>query len=122
MEERYVLISFAKPLIYTPEVENDIRMAVKSASHNLWIQHKIDVSILKIWATSIGYTVFILKLDIPNEIQHTFSIGRHLRGISNYLLRYCKKTYLPYKVGNRLLQYLEINEATYSIFSNNHTV
>ena len=50
----------------------------------------------------------VVEIKIPEEIVNTFSIGPHLKGVANYLLKSCNGRYNQYLVGKRLLVYTEI--------------
>lgn len=50
----------------------------------------------------------VVEIKIPEEIVETFSIGPHLKGVANYLLKNCNGRYDQYVVGKRLLVYTEV--------------
>ncbi len=52
----------------------------------------------------------VVEIKIPEEIAESFSIGPHLKGVANYLLKNCNGRYNQYVVGNRLLVYTEVAE------------
>ena len=82
-----VQIEFADSSMKAIDAIYDIREGVKSASLNLYSRYDVQ---------------------IPEEIIETFSIGPHLKGIANYLLKNCNGRYDKYLVGRRLLVYTEV--------------
>lgn len=104
-----VLITFAKPGIKIDRKDqwDDIFNAVDTASVNLRSRYKVLVTSLE----QTKHDQYILELNIPDEMASGFSIGNHLRGISSYLLSKSsrKDIYKANKIGNRLLQYVEID-------------
>ena len=52
----------------------------------------------------------IVEIKIPDKMANSFSVGNRLRGISTYLLKHYRERYEPYLVGNRLLNYIDLQE------------
>lgn len=105
MITKKVLISFAKAGETFGGRKTEIVEAIEFASKNLFAKH--GVHILNIDINDDNDT--ILMLFIPDDIAGSFSVGNHLRGISQYLL----KNYPKYKellVGKRLLSYKVLQE------------
>lgn len=96
-----IMIKFVNPSLNIYHAISDMSDAIKNASYNLYSRY--GVTILK----PVIYTddAVVVKLKIP---QNDFSIGRHLRGISKYLLEKCDDRYSRYVVGTRLLTYTEL--------------
>ena len=98
--KKNVYISFASPSISVKDHVEDFREAVKWASHNLALRHKIEL---------IDHGVendFMYKIElIVPETFENFNAGRHLRGISRWLIIKRPEYYTSYKVGIRLLNY-----------------
>lgn len=105
MATKKILISFAKAGETFGGRKTEIVEAIEFASKNLFAKH--GVHILNIDINDDNDT--ILMLFIPDDIAGSFSVGNHLRGISQYLL----KNYPKYKellVGKRLLSYKVLQE------------
>lgn len=105
MTIKKVLISFAKAGETFGGRKTEIVGAIEFASKNLFAKH--GVHILDIDINDDNNTILILS--IPDDIADSFSVGNHLRGISQYLL----KNHPEYKellVGKRLLSYKVIPE------------
>lgn len=105
MATKKILISFAKTGATFCGRKDDILEAIDFASRNLYAKHGIhilDVNVGDIYDT-------VLTVSVPDDISDSFSVGNHLRGISQYLL----KNYPEYKdflVGKRLLSYKVLPE------------
>ena len=99
MVKKKINICFANPKINMSDHLNDLIEAVTWASHNLAMRHRIKIEgpILK---NDKWITIFV---ESEEEVQN---IGRHLRGISIYLLKN-KKCYSNYLIGKRLLYYFD---------------
>ncbi len=99
-----IKIEFCNPLINIYQAIDDIIDAIKNASYNLYSRH--GVKILK----PILYTneAVIIILNIPEYFEKTFLVGRHLKGVSEYLLKQCDGRYNQYIVGTRLMKYTEL--------------
>ena len=102
MITKTVLIEFANPKIRAVDHISDIREAVFYAQGNLLHRHHITLNMPIV----IDGFVFV-ELYLPENIDENFSIGRHLRGISGYLLSKYGDFYKDYLVGARLLNYIE---------------
>lgn len=99
-----IQIDFADPSMKAVNAIHDIREGVRSASLNLYSRYDVQIQ------TPMLYDVdkVVVEIKIPEEIVETFSIGPHLKGISNYLLKNCNGRYDQYLVGKRLLMYTEV--------------
>ena len=107
MEEaviRRVQLRLAKPSENIVDYIEDISLAVEHVKYNLATRHHVDVSNLRV---GFGNTL-LLDLFIPEAISCSFSIGRHLRGISKYLLSEFYDRYAQLLVGTRLLEYTNV--------------
>ena len=108
--EEHVLISkniqieFADSSIKAIDAIHDIIEGVKSASLNLYSRHGVRICHPMI----CGKDKVVVEMKIPEEIIDNFSIGPHLKGISNYLLKNCNGRYSQYRIGKRLLKYTEV--------------
>lgn len=105
MITKKVLISFAKAGETFGGRKTEIVEAIEFASKNLFAKH--GVHILNIDINDDNDT--ILMLSIPDDIAGSFSVGNHLRGISQYLLKNYPK-YKDFLVGKRLLSYKVLPE------------
>lgn len=105
MAIKKILISFAKAGATFCGRKDHILEAIDFAGRNLYARHGIhilDVNVGDIYDT-------VLTVSVPDDISDSFSVGNHLRGISQYLL----KNYPEYKdflVGKRLLSYKVLPE------------
>ena len=108
-----VSIFFSDRRLKASDCRADILNACHKASLNLEMRHNV-----KILNVSFFWDAFFLSLDIPDAAAETFSIGNHLRGISSYLIKNCEFDYGSYRVGNRLLEYVDLGEFDYLQFQN----
>lgn len=100
--QKRIEIYFANPLVSMSDHKSDIETALKHASHNLYSKHKINMTIpIQKMDTK---AVVILKGDMDAD----FNAGRHLKGVSTYLLNHCKYPYKQYRIGTRLLYYCDV--------------
>lgn len=99
-----VQIEFAHPSIKAIDAICDIREGVKSASLNLYSRYGVQIQVPMLYSED----KVILEIKIPEEIVGTFSIGPHLKGVANYLMKGCNGRYQKYLVGKRLLEYTEV--------------
>lgn len=99
-----IQIDFADSSMKAIDAINDIRDGVKSASLNLFSRYGVRIETPMLY----GEDKVVVEVRIPEEIVDTFSIGPHLKGIANYLLKCCNGRYDQYVVGKRLLVYTEV--------------
>ncbi len=97
METKYILIEFVHPGIRAKDHLYSINEAVEKASANLKQRCGIVIKPPRL----SGNMVYV-PVIIPDGIE--FSYNR-LRGISAYLLKHHKNTYMKYRVGTRLFLY-----------------
>lgn len=107
MVTKKVRLEFADSRIQAVDHIYDIQRAVEHTAVNLLGRHKIILKPPYITKTDR----VIVEIRIPEEIEDGFSIGNHLRGISNYLINH-GSYYKKYRVGKRLLNYVD---ATYEM-------
>lgn len=107
---KYIKIEFANPNIKAIDALQDIVQAIKHATVNLKSRYDVTIEKLRIYSEDN----VIIEMSIPISICENFSIGRHLKGISNYLLKQCNGKYDKYVVGKRLLFYTEVPTPTNS--------
>ena len=101
-----IKISFAdNKITITDDVLNDLKWAVRNASRNLILRHRIEISD----PYKKNGSVF-LKLSIPEELTKKFNPGNRLRGISKFLLSMKDKHYSQHLIGTRLLFYEIVND------------
>ena len=105
MHTKKVQIEFANPSIRAIDHIQDIRKAAENAGLNLFSRYDVQLQ----YPMPDGDRV-VVEIKIPDEIAERFSVGNHLRGISNFLLNRCGDRYQPYLVGKRLLSYTEMQE------------
>ena len=110
-----IQIEFADSSIKAADAIYDVREGVNSASLNLYSRYGVQIQTPMIY----GEDKVVVEIKIPEEIVNTFSIGPHLKGVANYLLKSCNGRYDQYVVGKRLLIYTEIAapDKTYSRFT-----
>lgn len=99
-----VQIEFADSSMRAIDAIHDIRAGVQSASLNLFSRHDVQIQTPMLY----GDDKVVVEMKIPEEIADTFSIGPHLKGVANYLLKNCNGRYDKYIVGKRLLVYTEV--------------
>lgn len=97
-------IDFADSSMKAIDAIHDIREGVRSASLNLYSRYDVQIQTPMLYD---GDKV-VVEIKIPEEIVETFSIGPHLKGVANYLLKNCNGRYDQYVVGKRLLVYTEV--------------
>lgn len=100
MVRKVVVINFANGNLKAINRITDISEAVAHAEKNLLIKH--GIAVMGLYDTK---NKLVLELGIPDEISENFTPGRHLRGISKYLLNKNEKYYKYFLVGTRLLHY-----------------
>lgn len=101
---KYIQIEFADSKMKAINAIHDLRQGVISASLNLYSRYDVQIQTPMLY----GEDKVVVEIKIPEEIVDTFSIGPHLKGISNYLLKQCNGRYSQYVIGKRLLVYTEI--------------
>lgn len=99
-----IQIEFADSSMKAIDAIHDIREGVRSASLNLYSRYDVQIQA----PMRYGEDKVVVEIKIPEEIVNTFSIGPHLKGVANYLLKSCNGRYNQYFVGKRLLVYTEI--------------
>ena len=99
-----IQIEFADSTMKAVDAIHDIREGVRSASLNLYSRYDVQIQAPMLY----GEDKVVVEIKIPEEIVNTFSIGPHLKGVANYLLKSCNGRYNQYLVGKRLLVYTEI--------------
>lgn len=105
MITKYVQIDFTGPTVRAVDAILDIEEAVKSASINLRRHYNIHLQLPRIYGNKV-----VMKIEIPEKIAETFSIGPHLKGVASYLLKHCDGRYHRYGSYKKLLVYTEIAE------------
>ena len=113
---KHVQIEFADSSMKAIDALYDIREGVRSASLNLYSRYDVQIQTPMLY----GDDKVVVEVKIPEDIVKTFSIGPHLKGVANYLLKNCNHRYDKYIVGKRLLVYTEVaapgsSEKTFSI-------
>ena len=99
-----IQIEFADSSMKAIDAIHDIREGVISASLNLYSRYDVQIQTPMLY----GEDKVVVEIKIPEEIADTFSIGPHLKGVANYLLKSCNGRYGQYVVGKRLLVYTEV--------------
>lgn len=99
-----IQIDFADSSMKAINAIHDIREGVRSASLNLYSRYDVQIQTPMCYGTD----KVVVEIKIPEEIVGTFSIGPHLKGVANYLLKNCNGRYDKYVVGKRLLVYTEV--------------
>ena len=99
-----IQIEFADSSMKASNAIHDIREGVRSASLNLYSRYDVQIQTPMLYDKD----KVVVEIKIPEEIVDTFSIGPHLKGVANYLLKSCSGRYDQYVVGKRLLVYTEV--------------
>ena len=115
--DKIIKITFAcKPLTINNYIE-DFRKAVEYAKINLLRKYNIKISILEVNQDSV-YLNFIVPDNLiknesdENDYSNSLNVGKRLKGISNYLLKYSDHKYIYNSMlkGKRLLDYQDITD------------
>ena len=96
---KQINLYFADPEVSIKNHFADIDKAIKHASHNLYSRHKIEI------LPSVKLEDNHVTFEMTGDIDSNFCFGRHLRGISIYLLKCCSYPYKEHCIGTRLLFY-----------------
>lgn len=111
MVTKKIQLEFADPRIRAIDYIQDIRKAAENAGLNLYARY--DVQLQYPLPTPEGKVVVDIK--IPEQIADTFAVGKHLRGISSYLISRCGERYQKFLVGKRLLNYIEVSNIQHDV-------
>jgi hypothetical protein len=106
MVTKKILLEFANPSIRAVDYIQDIRKAAENAGLNLYSRFSVQLQ----YPMRSADDKVMVDIKIPDEIADAFSVGNHLRGISNYLLTHYEDRYRGFLVGKRLLNYIEVTE------------
>ena len=98
-----IRVEFADPRIRAIDHIDDLCEAVEHAKWNLHTRHHIEIQPPR----KVGDNVLI-GISIPDMFPGIFRVGNHLRGVSKYLLRTYPERYSNFRIGTRLLYYIEI--------------
>lgn len=101
-----IQLEFADPRIHAIDHIQDIRKAAENAGINLFSRYNVRLQ----YPMLTEDDRVVVEIGIPDDIVETFAIGKHLRGISNYLLSQYDNRYKNFLVGKRLLNYVEMDE------------
>ena len=85
MITKHVQIDFTGHTVRAVDAILDIEEAVKSASINLRRRYNIHLQLPRIYGNKV-----VMKIEIPEKIAETFSIGPHLKGVASYLLKHAE--------------------------------
>lgn len=110
-----VVIFFRDPKILMSEHLDKINEAVDHAEHNLCMRHNVKIQGRGLYSN--GYAI---DLDIPSDSD--FNIGKHLRGLSIYLLKKYSSIYSPMKQGTSLLSYQDANNVIVNVHDMSHDI
>ena len=99
---KYYLVSFvARHNASWPELEKYVVEAVEYAKCNFLTRYGIKIS----WVPTLFGNY--IKVEMPSDANFS-NPGCRLRGISRYLLKEYKDIFEKYKVGTRLLWFMEM--------------
>ena len=104
--KKTVQIEFADPRLQAIDCFHDLQRAADSANLNLISRFGVKLEPLR----PVNGRVFV-DIQIPDHIADGFAIGRHLRGVSRWLLAYYPSRYTDFLVGKRLLGFKEVDDA-----------
>ena len=102
--DKTIQFVFADTKLKAFDCFDDIWQAARFTQHNLYYRHGIVIN--RPIVTENNFVTMTMR--VPNHLISSFSTGRHLRGISAYLLRKHPDKYKPHLVGTRLLYYVEV--------------
>lgn len=100
---KVIQIDFAKNGWDAVDYFQDIREATEYVSLNLYSKYGVQLQ-----PPMVRNSKVIMEIKIPKDIEATFNIGTHLRGIYTFLMKKNKK-YSDAVIGNRLLIYTIIS-------------
>lgn len=103
MITKNILIEFANPKIRAEKRFIDIYEAAQNAQFNLFLRYKIRLETPYITDRGV-----VVKINIPEDLAENFNPGNHLRGMSRYLIKKNGDFYKNYRIGKRLLYYIEL--------------
>lgn len=106
MITKTIQLEFANPNIRAIDHIQDIRRAAEYAGLNLFGRYDVQLQ----YPMPTDYNNVVVEIKIPDTMAESFSVGNRLRGISTYLLKHYRERYEPYLVGNRLLNYIDLQE------------
>ncbi len=106
MVVKTIQLEFANPKIRAIDHIQDIRKAAEYAGLNLYGRYDVQLQ----YPMPTDDNNVIVEIKIPDKMANSFSVGNRLRGISTYLLKHYRERYEPYLVGNRLLNYIDLQE------------
>ena len=101
---KYYLVDFAKRGADWTEVEKYVVEAVEYAKCNLLTRYGIKIS----WVPMPTLLGNYIKVEMPSSDANFSNPGCRFRVISRYLLKEHKDIFEKYKVGNRLLWFVEM--------------
>ena len=105
---KYIQIDFADSRIEGIDAIQDIRRAAEYACLNLLSRHNIVLEMPMVTPED----KVVAEVRLPEGLPEDFPIGRHLRGLSTFLLKRCGGRYNDFVTGKRLLTYTEIPKPT----------
>ena len=97
-----VTIAFADRRLDPKDHQKDIQNAILNAKLNLMCRHKIVIEDFTFEPNGL----ISLMIEVPDSKDFS-NAGSRLKGISKYLMNYCKFPYKNYLVGTRLLLYFD---------------
>ena len=106
MITKTIQLEFANPNIRAIDHIQDIRKAAEYAGLNLFGRYDVQLQ----YPMPTDDNNVVVEIKIPDTMAESFSVGNRLRGISTYLLKHYRERYEPYLVGNRLLNYIDLQE------------
>lgn len=106
MITKTIQLEFANPNIRAIDHIVDIRKAAEYAGLNLYGRYDVQLQ----YPMPTDDNSVVVDIKIPDAMAESFSVGKRLRGISTYLLKHYPERYEPYLVGNRLLNYIDLQE------------
>ncbi len=106
MITKTIQLEFANPNIRAIDHIQDIRRAAEYAGLNLFGRYDVQLQ----YPMPTDDNNVVVEIKIPDTMAESFSVGNRLRGISTYLLKHYRERYEPYLVGNRLLNYIDLQE------------
>lgn len=106
-----VRIEFADHRLDAFDYKDQLTEAVRFARKNLWCRHDVFVKDPVIF----NHEVYVILEfgEGSNLNEDTFSIGKHLRGISKYLVS--NYDFQKHKVGSRLLYFKRVGSDIYEM-------
>lgn len=107
---KLVIMRMVAPNTSCAYYENEIQEAIRFASHNLELRHRICIE----WANALPSGDILLCLDVPDKQVENFQPGPRLKGVGTYLLRHYPDMFKSKRMGTRLFSCSLVDDASFA--------